>query len=292
MLELSLSVPPHGVRKDAWATSSSDVPRVGDVWLLSWDGHVPGVVMLAAVEDGHVVGWPITLDPEAALWPAVRIHSERIGRDLTVWPQAATGLGNHLLHRNLGPLMSERAVALTREATRTGTEGPFPYERDDVSDEQRTAVISDLLSLYASLCFHEWPPSNGEDVLDREAFEAAGGTLPQVVEAIDVNVPQALRILDGVSPISVEQVSALAQAIGVEGVGLTRRMSGAGVNELLRPTHKDPLLKVMSARRVDEAGARSLAMSQFGLAARTDRPGTAEGRMTAALRRLAEREND
>lgn len=287
MQELSLSTPPTGVSEDSWIAPASDIPQLGDLWLLSWDGLAPGLVVLSRVEARHVVGWPVTLNPEAAVWPAVRAHSDTLDRDVTVWPQAATGLGNHLLHRNLGHLMSSRAMDLTRTATRVGAEAPFPYE-SEAPDDHRKAIVSNLLNLYTSLCFHEWPPADEDVVIDREAFAAAGGSLTLVTKTLDLAVSDALQVLDGTRPVEDSQTAALAEVLGISPDRLTRRPSGPAVDELLRPTHKEALLRVMSRRQVGEAEARLLARSEYALAARTDRPGDEEARMNAALRRLAQ----
>lgn len=127
-------------------------PRAGDLWSLAWGGDGSGLVVISSVGDGHVVGWPVTLDRASAVWPAVRGRSEQLGREVTVWPQAATGLGNHLLHENLGSVMSEGQVAATRSATRSGEPAPFPYE-PAATDEHRKAVVADLIERYTSLCF-------------------------------------------------------------------------------------------------------------------------------------------
>lgn len=129
-----------------------EAPQVGDLWSLAWGGDGSGLVVISSVGDGHVVGWPVTLDRSSAIWPAVRVRSGQLGREVTVWPQAATGLGNHLLHENLGSVMSKVQVAATRSATRSGEPAPFPYE-PVATDEHREAVVADLLELYTSLCF-------------------------------------------------------------------------------------------------------------------------------------------
>src|SRR5450631_1039510 len=101
----------------------------GDLWLLSWDNQALGLVVVSRAREDYIVGWPTTLPGDPSFFPALLVDHAALGCTVTVWPQAATGIGKHLLHRRLGNLLSPRAVELAEDAARGRGEPPVESAR-------------------------------------------------------------------------------------------------------------------------------------------------------------------
>jgi len=293
MTTLSLTAPPGLLPASAaetWLRGLGGRAAPGDLWLLSWDGQVLAVVLIARVRDGYVVAWPVDLSTDAAVSPAVRRRVPGLGIEVALWPQFATGLGAHLLHRKIATgVVSERTIDLTRLAVGGPAEMPLEYVPTVAHDEQRATITSDLSEQFQRLCFHEWPGATGADErLDPGFLERHGLDLRDLVNVLGIDTPTALDFLSqNVAPTS-EQIAALSAAWGADPAEFTRRNASSAVRELLNPQYKDYLVQVCRRRGVDETQARSLAQEQFALAARTEIGDTTSDRMRAALQRLLE----
>lgn len=49
------------------------LPKVGELWLLSWDRSFLGLACIAEIHDDFVSAWPVTLPAEASFAPALMV---------------------------------------------------------------------------------------------------------------------------------------------------------------------------------------------------------------------------
>jgi hypothetical protein len=123
-LQLQLSaVPLDGIKEDLWLHGVAGDPVVGDLWLLSWDGKALGLAVISGVADGYVLVWPVALPSDVVFRPAVEVPQSPLGVPVAIWPTRETGVGNHVLHRRFGALLSEEVMAAVAEAVGEGYRG-------------------------------------------------------------------------------------------------------------------------------------------------------------------------
>jgi len=272
---------PEGTRPNWLQAGSSDV-SVGDLWLLSWNGDAPMLVVLARVIDDYVLGCPVTLASEPSFAPALGAQSAVLNVPLSIWPVAETGLGRHLLTRNYGPLISEQTARAMRRYAEDGAEAPLPVVDGDFDQD----VFDNLLTRMQSLCFHEWPTAEpGHALLDRPAMNAHNASVQMLVDVLDVDVPTASGLLQGHLVPTREQVAALADHLDVaDPAHLLSVPTDEAARALIQPKFKAKLLAVMARFHDDEASARRRAREEYALAARSD--ASSLERMDEALNRL------
>lgn len=272
---------PEGTRPNWLQAGSSDV-RVGDLWLLSWDGEAPAMVVLTAVIDDYVLGCPVTLASDPSFAPALRAQSTLLDIQVNIWPVAETGLGRHLLTRNYGPLISEQTARAMRRYVEDGAEAPLPVADGDFDQD----VFDTLLARMQSLCFHEWPTAEpGHALLDRTAMNTHNASVSVLVDVLDVDVPTASGLLQGHLVPTEEQVAALADHLRIADPALLLSVpTDEAARALIQPRFKPKLLDVMARFHDDEASARRRAREEYALAARSD--ASSLDRMDEALNRL------
>src|SRR5665647_862552 len=102
------------------AITNLDV-RAGDLWSLSWDGAYRGLALIAAVKEGFVLAWPVTLPDAPAFAPALVLEPNPLVHPLFVWPTRETGVGLHLLDQSLGALLRPTRISQIAAAMDAGT---------------------------------------------------------------------------------------------------------------------------------------------------------------------------
>ena len=263
------------------------VVRAGDLWVLSWDGTYMGLVCVAAVKQGYVLGWPVTLPDEPAFAPALVADNTPLGVLLFLWPTRETGLGMHLLHRPLGRLIDPRSIQRIMWALEDGEYPGLPFARGSAADQANAAVDEAMVERWTALCFHTWPESTPL-YLSETKIKSAGGSSARVAACLRLT-PVGLRPLwTGVRPASDEQVTALAEELGVDSSELLADdpMQEA-VERLSAPLFKKPLLVLASKAGVTEGAARDRARRQYALAARDDSLAVSDNRLLDAINRAA-----
>lgn len=156
-----------------WLSDDDTDLNVGDLWLLSWSRNALALVVVTKVIDDYVLACPVTLPADPSFAPAVVREGTPLGVPLTIWPSAETGLGKHLLRRNLGNLLSETTVRLLRRYAEDGDESPLPLAEGDYDDEGNPEYLRELLNFMQALCFHEWPTDAANDaVLSADIIES------------------------------------------------------------------------------------------------------------------------
>lgn len=287
-LSYSLSRPPRGVASDSWGGSCSTEPAVGDLWLLSWDGEALGLVVVSGVAPSFVLAWPATLTTEPSYPPAVEVKQSPIG-SINVWPSRETGIGTHLLHRNLGQTLSERTMSLLDVAFEEGSEPPLPFVSPNVQEADFAALSDEMVEHWEAINTHLWPaPILGATPLDSEFLQQQGISLTFVREVLGVSTPEAVALLKGEQPPSALDISKLAEALEMPPEELLLLRPDDVSQELLTPRIKDDVLRIADLYDSDESGARMLLREEFVLAARSDQ--VLRSRLDAAIHRLLERE--
>ena len=51
------------------AEGAAASPVVGELWLTSWDGGALALVVVSAVREGYVLGWPVTVSTRYDTFP-------------------------------------------------------------------------------------------------------------------------------------------------------------------------------------------------------------------------------
>lgn len=286
----SLSQPPSGIGIDVWAGSGVDLPSVGDLWLLSWDGNALELAVVSGVASSFVLAWPVTLRSEPTFPPAVAVEQSPLG-GIGIWPSRETGVGAHLLHRNLGPAVSRRTMALISNAFDEEGELPLPFAEPNVALEDRAQSSDEMVDCWEAINTHLWPqPILGQTPLDADALRSRGIQVARLREILDLSTPEAVALLRGERSPSRLEVELLAKSLEVPAGEILLSRPDKISQELLAPRIKDDVLKIAGIYNVDESGARMLLREQFALAARSDQ--TADSRLDAAIHRLLNAENE
>lgn len=290
MTTLSLTEPPamlSAEARDRWISDAVTGVNVGDLWLLSWSRHALALVVITKVIDDYVLACPVTLPSDPNFAPAVVHHDTPLGVPLTIWPRAETGLGRHLLRRNLGTLLSEKTVGLLRRYAEDGDESPLPVADGDYVDDGNPEYLRDLLAFMQALCFHEWPThAIAEAVLSEDIIEREQASISFMTATLGVTVPRARQLLRQEASPSEAEIPALAAAWNLDPAALLTVPADDATRMLIEPEFKALLDQVMNERGLDEATARQLSRQQYALAARSAQTGDHRARMRAAIDRL------
>lgn len=283
-MSLSLDDAPQGVAPDAWLRSASGGPQIGDLWLLSWDTRVLGLVVVSGVAPTFILGWPVTLFGDPTFPPAIRVERSPLG-EIAVWPSRETGVGNHLLHRRFGTALSARTMHLLADAFEDGTEPVLPFATSDINLEQREAASDQMVDAWEAINLNVWPvPRAGITPLDADLLRASGTRVGDLAEILSTSVPAAVSLYNGESVPTPSELELLVAALGVPTEQLLRSHPDAETVAMLAPNTKDDLVEISRRRAIGEEAARDLVRSQFALAARSD--GDARSRLDAAIKRV------
>ena len=282
---LKLDEAPPEVSAEAWASGSSSLPSVGDLWLLSWDGEALGLAIVSGVAPSFVLVWPVTLPGEPSFPAAIEIPATPLGQPLNVWPSRETGIGMHLLHRRFGQAISERMMAATASALEGDGEMPLSFASPNVDEPEREAASDAMVDRWESICLHIWPePRAGVEPFDSNALRALGLQVGDLRAALGLNVPDAVSLFSGEIAPTETQVQELVEQTGMGVSELLITHLDEASRELLSPEIKDDVLAIASLRDVSEEAARALLRSEYALAARSD--GSPRARLEAAIHRL------
>lgn len=262
--------------------------KAGDLWMMSWDGTYQGLVCVAAVKQGYILGWPVTLPDEPAFAPALVVDRTLLGSSVLLWPTLETGLGMHLLHRPLGRLIDPRSIQRIAWALEEGEDPGLPFARGSAADAANAQADEAMVERWAELCFHTWPES-APSYLSETSIKKAGGTAARAATSLNLT-PVALRPLwTGVQPATEEQVNALAADLGVEASELLADDPlREAVDRLAVPLFKEPLLALASRAGITEGAARARARGEYALAARDDSLAVSDNRLLDAIKRATE----
>lgn len=193
--------------------------KPGDLWIMSWDGTYRGLVCVAAVKQGYILGWPVTLPDEPAFAPALVVYNTPLVAPLFVWPTRETGLGLHLLHRPLGRLVDPRNIQQIAWSLEDGEYPGMPFARGSATESTNIEADEAMVMYWEALCFHTWLESTPL-YLSEKSIKVAGGTAARVAACLDLTPIELRPIWTGTQPASEDQVTALADDLGVDASSL------------------------------------------------------------------------
>lgn len=296
MTTLSLTEAPEVLPAETqtrWLADDATDLNVGDLWLLSWDRNALAMVVVTRVIDDYVLACPVTLPGDPAFAPAVVREDSPLGVPLTIWPSAETGLGRHLLRRNLGSLLSERTVTLLRRYAEDGEESPLPVAEGDYHDDGNPEYLRELLGYMQGLCFHEWPTDTAENaVLSPDVINRQNATIAFLTETLDLTVPRARQLLRQETTPSDAEVAALAEAWDLEPAALLAPARDDAARTLIEPEFKPLLDQIIAEKGYNEVTARRRAQQEYARAARAAKIGDRKARMRAAIERVLRGQDD
>lgn len=278
------SVPASVRNGDIWLHGEPREPSVGDLWSISWEGEVLGLLVLSGVAETYVLGWPACLPEEDPRSPAILAESV-LGCSVGVWPTRETGLGAHLLHRRLGPLLSRRQMSGIRDALDNEREPPLRFAPPASSIDDAIEYGDRMLAEWEAICFNQWPRAvAGATPFNVDALRQMGVRPSTLVSLLDVSPLEAATLYQGSSAPTQEQVALISSRLNAEPEALIAPRFDEGTRELMRPVWKQEVVDLAAQKGMSEATVRSRVQDEFARAARSN--GSARDRILAALARV------
>ncbi len=241
--------------------------RPGDLWILSWDNKFLGLALIAAVKQGYVLAWPVTLAGEPRYAPALVVEDSPLGASLAVWPSREVGLGNHLLHRSLGPMIGADRIQPIAWAMEDGADPGLPFAEGAANDEANRAHDEQFLARWSDICFHTWP-TKAMQVLSSEKIRRLGGSASAIAKTLGLESPAVARPLwTGVLAITEAQAETAARSLGVDVPDVLGEDPFADVvARMTHPKFKAAVEQVAQTNQMTEGQVRDAARCEFALA--------------------------
>lgn len=259
--------------------------RAGDLWILSWEGKVVGLAVIAVAKHGFVLAWPVTLPGEVSFAPGLVVEDSPLGVPVTLWPTRETGIGNHLLDRSLGRLLPPDRIPPISFALDDGDDPGLPFAPGSARDPENTDADRLMVEHWTELCFNTGGAEHGQ-FLDATKVRQAGGSSRIVSEVLGLALPELRSLMDGVVPVSPEQLAAVAERLGVEGDSLVGADPLADVMvDIAWPRYKHDIVARAEETGIGEADIRRLVRREFPLAARNDSDALRETKLRDAISR-------
>lgn len=278
------SVPAGVTNHDLWLHGLSDEPAVGDLWLLSWESEGLGLLVVTGIAETYVLGWPATLPLEPSYAPALRVESP-LGCEVAVWPTRETGVGLHLLHHSFGQVIEPPLIREIWDAVEDDQEPPIPFAPAAPSLEEAVAQGEQMLVEWESICFNQWPEQvPGQTPLNQQVLRDLSIKPSHLAEALGIEAVEASALHKGTMIPRAEQLSYLADRMGIDADVLVSLGLDEGTRLLSHPIWKSSVLETSRDRDVSESEARRKIQDQYALAARSN--GKPEDRMLAAITRV------
>ncbi|BBZ60648.1 hypothetical protein [Mycolicibacterium monacense] len=265
--------------------AQSEQVRAGDLWVLSWDREVVGLAAIAAAKHGFVLAWPVTLPGEVSFAPGLVVENSPLGVPVTLWPTRETGIGDHLLDRSLGQLLLPDRIRPISFALDDSDDPGLAFAPGSARDSDNTEADRLMVDHWTELCFNAGGAEEGS-FLDSAKVRQAGGSSRIVSEVLGLALPELRALMDGIVPISDEQLTAVAERLGVNRDALV----GADpledvVIDLASPSYKHLIAARTEATGLGEADIRRFARREFALAARNDSDALREAKLRDAINR-------
>lgn len=257
------------------AAQSDRPPRVGDVWVTSWDGVDLGLVVLAAVREGYSLVWPVADSKQPASFPCFHLPLAGWGFDLIVWPEAEAGMSNAVLSRRLGPALSDRQTRAIHAGIRDQDDDSLPENlryaevRDDPATDD---ALADVCAFAGGLCEIEWTdPRLGVSPFDTGTLVQLGVTPQAIADIASADIPPAMigAMFSGQRIAPQDLTESLAAGLGVAPEALLARISGPQVSAINDPSRKADVVTLADWRHINEAESRVLVWETSQRAARS-----------------------
>jgi hypothetical protein len=280
-----LHVAPAGVIEAKWMGLNAAHPRIGELWLISWNGEALALALISGVAPSFVLVWPVTLSSDPVFAPAVEIQNSPLGTPVLAWPTRETGVGMHLLHRLMGDLLSETTMAQINAGI--DGEGELPIElAAPTADGETAEQASDrMIDLWEQINLNVWPVAvPGAAPFNQTALQQLSLSVTDLQEMLRTSLPTAASLFGGQLIPTAEQVAAVAEALGTSENVLLASSADEGTLLMVEPEFKAPILQAAETRSMSELEVRDRTRSEFALAARSD--GSARSRLHAAIERV------
>lgn len=265
--------------------AQSEQVRAGDLWILSWDGKIIGLAVIAAARHGFVLAWPVTLPGEASFAPGLVIEESPLGVPVTLWVTRETGIGSHLLDRSLGQLLPPNRIRPLSFALDEGEAPDLVFAPGSARDPANTEADRLMVDHWTELCFNAGGAEEGP-FLDSAKVQQAGANSRIVGEILGLGLPELRSLLTGVVAITAEQLSVIAESLGVEGESLVGADPLAEVAiDIASPRYKRDIMARTESTGHGEADIRRFARREFPLAARNDSEALRETKLRDAISR-------
>lgn len=244
--------------------------HAGDLWVLSWNQRVEGVVLIVAVKSGYVLAWPVTLPGEVSFSPGLVVEDSPLGVPLTLWPTRETGIGNHLLDRSLGRLVERDRIRAIATALDEGVDPGMTFATGSARDPENAEADRMMVDHWTDLCFNSGG-AHDDLFLDAAKVQKSGGNSRIVGEVLGLALPELRSLMTGVVPASADQIAAVAERLGVDGASLVGADPLADVLvDIGWPIYKHLIVERAEQTGIDEVDIRRYARREFALAARDD----------------------
>lgn len=265
--------------------AQSEQVRVGDLWILSWDGEVVGLAVVAAAKHEFVLAWPVTFSGEMSFSPGLVVEDSPLEVPVTVWPTRETGIGNYLLDRSLGKLIAPDRIPSLSFALDEGTDPGLPFAPTSAREAANAAADRLMVDHWTELCFNNGGDEEGP-FLQSTKVKQAGGNSRIVGEALGLSPAELRPLMDGVEPITAEHLATVAKRLGVDENSLVGTDPLASVViDLARPSYKHLIVTRTEETGLREADIRRSARREFALAARDDSDALRETKLRDAINR-------
>ncbi len=239
----------------------ADIPQVGDVWVLSVDGHDTGVVLVGAVRPAHVLAWPITNPSRFAGAPSFPIALPT-GEPLIAWPDAEFGLSMAALDRRIAAnLVDDRKLRAIRWSLSSS---------DDLDGHEMCPVIESqgADAAFEAVCACAWAMGNwswpnnatGVGVFSDEALNSARVRPADLGHLLGVKPVRASALARGEKVPSPEEIAGVVALFpeGTTNGDILRGPRGQEAEVLSRPEFKASVGDIAATKGLTEGEARSL----------------------------------
>ncbi|QBJ96394.1 hypothetical protein ERC79_10760 [Rhodococcus sp. ABRD24] len=259
--------------------------RAGDLWILSWNGEIAGLAVIAAVKGGYVLAWPVTLPGEASFAPGLVIDESPLEVPVTVWATRETGIGNHLLDRSLGRLIAPERIRPISWALDDDADPGLSFAPGSAQDVENTDADRLMIDHWTELCFNTGGTEEGL-FLDAAKIQLAGGSARDIGTALGAGPQEVRPLLTGITPVTGEQLSTIARQLAAEAESLVGADPLAEVvHDLAMPHFKRDIVARTLETGVGERAIRRAARREFALAARNDGAALRETKLRDAIAR-------
>ncbi|GAA1439428.1 hypothetical protein GCM10009641_47110 [Mycobacterium cookii] len=281
MAHTHIPTPQVTVSDDLWKDGLSDAaPRVGDLFVVGYDGEDYGLVLIVAVRDGHVVIWPVTDESLPTSDTCIRLEADWLDRPLVCWPEAEAGISFATLARRLGPVLEDRAAIGIYHYVRGGDlpDGVSAYEEPETDTEFQDALAM-VCKFAADLSDHDSLDSGSGLGLLREAFRDKWGLkAADIHHVLHTPAPKiAADIFYGRCLLNLEEARTIASHWNAPLDLVWTEPTGALVFALKQPTLKNRIVSLAAKTATSENDIRCKVWSEVQqMAARQSDSGSSQ----------------
>lgn len=262
--------------------TTSQLPQVGDLWEIAWNGTALSIILVAALRDTYVMAWPITVATGTETFPSFTLPPlEGNTRDLVAWPDAEYGLNRALLRRCVSPqALTAKEARLIIGALDGSTDLPRKFCDAPDSEDAQNALLKVCAQAW-TLADIEWPAGETNGVILPPTWEAAHLSARDIARALGATPAHASDLYLGETAPTDKELASLRRV--TDGALTTEVPHGDEITALMHPKFKKRIEQLAQQRATTEAEARN---SILPLARAAARQGAGGDQMDAALQRV------